>query len=389
MSVPIRDHSPSLGVEWSIIARVVDLSPLRSWINTKGSGKVMTAELADCDDTHIRACAFNQLAESATRTLKLDNVYRVRGAVLRRAKREFTSLPHPFEIILSDDTKIEEIADDGTIHHPKYHFTGIRELATVAESSSVDVKREFTFVDTSNVSVLLTLWNEFADVDGDSILGKEVAIRRCRVSTYHERSISTGPSSMIVGEPDIPERDEPHNWYGETHAATAVPIEFVACKLLSVSEALQCTSNSHVNIIGIIEGVGPVVEIQANDGRQLRKREITIKNGTYSITCILWQDATDRVTDSDMNHVIAVHNGSVVAFNGRGIGARTGSFVVVDPDIPELASVSGCRHEPTADAEEGEKSVNAATKAGGKRVSTKRKLIENADGPTMKRQVKY
>ncbi|KAF4032170.1 Replication protein A OB domain [Phytophthora infestans] len=283
MSVPIRDLSPSLGVEWSIIARVVSLSPLRSWSNTKGSGKVLAAELADSDDTHNRACAFNQLAESATRTLKLDNVYRVRDAVLRRAK---------------------QIADDGTVGHPKYHFTGIRELATVAESSIVGVvgvsvkgeevdyvvrksghlikKREVTFVDTSNVSVLLTLWNEFADVDG--------------------------PGSMIVVEPDIPKRDELHNY---------------------------------------------------------------------------------RVTDSDMNHVIAAHNGSVVDFNGRGIGTRTGSFVAVDPDIPELASVSGCRQEPTAEAEEGEKSVNAATKARGKRVSAKRKLNENADGPTMKRQVKY
>ncbi|KAF4044882.1 Replication protein A OB domain [Phytophthora infestans] len=366
MSVPIRDLSPSLGVEWSIIARVVDLSPLRSWSNAKGSGKVLTAELADCDDTHIRACAFNQLAESATRTLKLDNVYRVRGAVLRRAKHY-----------------------DGTIGHPKYHFTGIRELATVAESSIVDVVgvpvkvEEVDYVAGTSGHLIKK------HVDGDCILGKEVAIRRCRVSTYHERSISTGPGSMIVVEPDIPERDELHNWYGETHAATAVPMEFVACKFLSVSEALQCTSNSHVNIIGIIEGVGPVVEMETNDGRQLRKREITVKNGTDAITCTLWQEATDRVTDSDMNHVIAVHNGSVVDFNGRGIGTRTGSFVAVDPDIPELASVSGCRQEPTAEAEEGEKSVNAATKAGGKRVSAKRKPNESADGPTMKRQVKY
>ncbi|KAG1711967.1 hypothetical protein DVH05_009207 [Phytophthora capsici] len=194
---------------------------------------------------------------------------------------------------------------------------------------------------------------------------------------------------MIVVEPNIPERDELHNWYGETHAATAVPIEFVACKFLSVSEALQRTSNSHVNIIGIIEGVGPVVEMQANDGRQLRKREVTVKNGTDSINCTLWHNATDRVTDSDMNHVITVHNGSIVDFNGRGIGTCTGSIVAVDPDIPELASVSGCRQEPTAEAEAGKNSVKAATKAGVKRASAKRKLNVNADGPTVKRQVKY
>ncbi|KAE9134192.1 hypothetical protein PF010_g2545 [Phytophthora fragariae] len=347
---------------------------------------MISVELTDSEGARIRACAFNKSADTVASKMHMVEVYRVRRGAIQSSKRQFTAVPHSNEILLSEAASIEAVADNSTIAHPQYQFTEIRSLAAVAENSLVDVigvavkiedidyvegengqllkKREVLLTDTSDVSVILTLWNEFADYADDELLGKVIAVWRCRVSPYHVRSIAMGTGSMVVVKPKAPQLQELQRWYDETHASTVIPIAFVAFEFTPNADALQSAHDASVNIVGIIQRVGPVVQVRTNDGRLLVKREVVVKDLNSFISCTLWQDAAEYVTNESQHHVIAVHNRKAVRFKDPSVGTRTDCADMLDPNIPACQSVTEWfqRVSAAAEAIEGGATVDNGSK---------------------------
>ncbi|KAE9136180.1 hypothetical protein PF007_g2291 [Phytophthora fragariae] len=295
---------------------------------------MISVELTDSEGARIRACAFNKSADTVASKMHMVEVYRVRGGAIQSSKRQFTAVPHSYEILLTEAASIEAVADNSTIAHPQYQFTEIRSLAAVAENSLVDVigvavkiedidyvegengqllkKREVLLTDTSDVSVILTLWNEFADYADDELLG-----------------------SMVVVKPKAPQLQELQRWYDETHASTVIPIAFVAFEFTPNADALQSAHDASVNIVGIIQRVGPVV-----------------------------QDAAEYVTNESQHHVIAVHNRKAVRFKDPSVGTRTDCADMLDPNIPACQSVTEWfqRVSAAAEAIEGGATVDNGSK---------------------------
>ncbi|KAE9327242.1 hypothetical protein PF001_g2031 [Phytophthora fragariae] len=324
---------------------------------------MISVELTDSEGARIRACAFNKSADTVASKMHMVEVYRVRGGAIQSSKRQFTAVPHSYEILLTEAASIEAVADNSTIAHPQYQFTEIRSLAAVAENSLVDVigvavkiedidyvegengqllkKREVLLTDTSDVSVILTLWNEFADYADDELLG-----------------------SMVVVKPKAPQLQELQRWYDETHASTVIPIAFVAFEFTPNADALQSAHDASVNIVGIIQRVGPVVQVRTNDGRLLVKREVVVKDSNSFISCTLWQDAAEYVTNESQHHVIAVHNRKAVRFKDPSVGTRTDCADMLDPNIPACQSVTEWfqRVSAAAEAIEGGATVDNGSK---------------------------
>lgn len=94
----------------SVIARVTFKSTIRTWINAKGEGKVFSFDM--CDETgEIRATAFGDQVDKFYDYLEIGKVYYISKCYLKAAKKRYSDLKNVYEIILGNNTTIEEYTD--------------------------------------------------------------------------------------------------------------------------------------------------------------------------------------------------------------------------------------------------------------------------------------
>ena len=94
--------------------------------------------------------------------------------------------------------------------------------------------------------------------------------------------------------------------------------------------------NSMVDIVGIVKSAGEMTEItlQKQGGRQLQKRELMIVDDSQcEVRLTLWgEKAMNNVFNWDDFPVVAFKNLKVSDYNGRSVGATSGTSVAMNPD---------------------------------------------------------
>jgi len=129
----------------------------------------------------IRATGFNDAVDRFYPILQENKVYFISKAKVTIAKKQFSTLPNEYEISLESGSEIEECAEAGDVPEVKYNFVPINELNTVEPNNTTDViaildsysdvseivskatqrpikKRELSLIDSSGMSVRMTLW---------------------------------------------------------------------------------------------------------------------------------------------------------------------------------------------------------------------------------------
>lgn len=182
--VPVGKLSPAYE-DGATRVRVVYLAPARHWKGIRGDGHVLTAEFVDIDGVHIRACAFDESAKAFASAFKFNGVFRISHARLRSSRQEYTSVSHPFEIVLTLETQVDALEDDGDIEETPNTTIRIRDLVTKLVGTVVNVcgvateigetpiysnskecylcKRDVMLVDESNTCVPCSIWDEYTD----------------------------------------------------------------------------------------------------------------------------------------------------------------------------------------------------------------------------------
>eukprot|EP00644_Phytophthora_capsici_P009971 jgi/Phyca11/119628/e_gw1.39.35.1 len=112
--VAIKDLSPTLAPGWYVVARVVNVAPIRTWENSRGTGKLLVMELQGSSGARVHAKAFNDCATHLEDVVKFDRVFAIHGVSLRKANPDYTNAVHPYELLLSQDTRMEVMLDDGS-----------------------------------------------------------------------------------------------------------------------------------------------------------------------------------------------------------------------------------------------------------------------------------
>ncbi|KAI8436718.1 hypothetical protein MSG28_010201 [Choristoneura fumiferana] len=235
MTHPIASLSPYQN-KWVIKARVMSKSPLRTWSNAKGEGKLFSMDLCD-ESGEIRATAFRNECDKFFDMIQVDKVYYISRCQLKTANKQFTSLKNDYEMTFNADTVVSECQDDASsVPTIKYDFVPINEIADKATDSLLDVigvcraaadvqeltarstgkllkKREVTVVDSTGGAVSLTLWgNEAENFDGST--NPVVAAKGARLTEFNgSKSLSCLASTMIRLNPDLPEAHKLRGWY--------------------------------------------------------------------------------------------------------------------------------------------------------------------------------
>jgi replication factor A1 len=104
---PIEGLSPYQN-NWTIKARVINKSEMRTWSNSSGEGKLFNVTFAD-DTGEIRGTGFNLVADDLYPKLEEGKVYYVSKARVNLAKKKFSHVNNDYELNFERYTEIEEV----------------------------------------------------------------------------------------------------------------------------------------------------------------------------------------------------------------------------------------------------------------------------------------
>ncbi|CAL1288831.1 unnamed protein product [Larinioides sclopetarius] len=230
--IPIASLSPYQN-RWTIKARVIYKTSVKSYSNAKGSGKFFSFYLLD-ETSEIKVTAFSDLAESLKNFLVLNNVYYISNAKVQRAK-EISGVKNDFEIIAYENTNIELASDLTSVPSLKFDFVPLTQIPLRPKDSYVDVigvcccvsemativtktnrevcKLDLLLLDFDKRPMTLSLWGSDAEEykSGDNHV---IAVRRAKVTDFKGCSLTVSPDSMFFIDPAIKEASTLQSWYG-------------------------------------------------------------------------------------------------------------------------------------------------------------------------------
>ena len=235
---PIRALN-TFSTDWSIRAKVTKKWELKEWNNSRGNGKLFTANLMDILGDEISATFFNQSAERFYSLLTEKRIYIFSKGQVKLANRKFTTVQCEYQLSFDKNAEISEMPDDGSISMQRYNIVSLDQLSRFSRRNGalVDIcavikeigelteftskrgetlkKRTLVLADPSLHTVELTLWNEEAMnqtfENGGSIvlLGKSV-----KVSDFNNVSLGTdrNVTKLIYNPQGISEAEHILKW---------------------------------------------------------------------------------------------------------------------------------------------------------------------------------
>ncbi|XP_061402182.1 replication protein A 70 kDa DNA-binding subunit-like [Musca vetustissima] len=233
---PIASLSPYQN-KWVIKVRVTAKSPLRTWSNAKGEGKLFSIDLMD-ESGEIRATAFREQCDKYYDMIEVDKLYYISKCQLKPANKQYSTLKNDYEMTFTSDTVVQPCEDDDDSGVPviKYDLVPISQVANMEPKASVDIvgickdvgelqsftsrttnkefkKRDLTLVDTSEAAVTVTIWGDEA-VNFDGHVQPVVLVKGGRINEYNGgKSVSIGNGSTLKINPDIPEGHKLRGWF--------------------------------------------------------------------------------------------------------------------------------------------------------------------------------
>lgn len=241
---PIAGLNPYQG-RWTIKARVTTKGDLRRYNNAKGEGTVFSFDVIDADGGQIRVTCFKTVADQFYDQIEPGRVYMISKGTVKPVQRTYNHLPNEYEITLDNYSTIQPcFEDDKSIPHQQFHFCSISDIEGKDKDSIVDVigiiysispcstimrkngietqKRPIHMKDISGRSIELTLWGNFANVEGrtlqdmcDSGVFPVIAVKSGRVNEFNGKSITTLSTSQLFIEPDFPEAHKLKDWFNK------------------------------------------------------------------------------------------------------------------------------------------------------------------------------
>eukprot|EP00526_Cylindrotheca_closterium_P007707 CAMPEP_0113658048 /NCGR_PEP_ID=MMETSP0017_2-20120614/31461_1 /TAXON_ID=2856 /ORGANISM="Cylindrotheca closterium" /LENGTH=653 /DNA_ID=CAMNT_0000572195 /DNA_START=51 /DNA_END=2012 /DNA_ORIENTATION=+ /assembly_acc=CAM_ASM_000147 len=219
---------------WTIKARVVSKSEIRTWSNARGEGSLFSIELLDSSGMDIKATMFKEAVDKFYNLIEVGQVIRSGGRI-KVANLQYNTCKSQFELNFDQNSIIRLEDDTGDIQAQSFDLVKISDLEKAEVGKNVDIiavvqeigdvqtltskksgrelqKCDLTLIDDSGVQVRLTLWgNQASNAKNDIVAPRVVAFRKTRVGDFGGVSLS-GASGFFL-EPKIPETEALMQWW--------------------------------------------------------------------------------------------------------------------------------------------------------------------------------
>ncbi|KDN50412.1 replication factor-a protein [Tilletiaria anomala UBC 951] len=236
---PIEALSPYQN-KWTIRARVTYKGDIKHYSNARGEGKLFSVNLLD-ESGEIRATGFTETVDRFYNLLKENGVYYISKCKVVIAKKQFSTLNNEYELQFDNHTEIEECTDNVDVPSVSYNFVPLDQLEAIEPNQTCDVlgvvekigelgeiisratqkpvaKRELTLVDSSGMSVRVTLWGKSAENFRTDEERPIIAFKGVKVGDFGGRSLSMHSGSTMHVNVETPEAYSLRGWY-ETEGA--------------------------------------------------------------------------------------------------------------------------------------------------------------------------
>ena len=219
--------------KWTLRARLVNKSDIRTWSNAKGEGSLFSVELLDASKMDIRATFFKEAVDKFYNFVQVGQVYTWTGGRLKVANMQWNTCKSEYEITFDANAEIHQ-ADDGADIDKNQQYNlqhKIADLESVEPGGKVDLlavvkevgipaalvskktgkdvyKCDLVLVDETLTEITLTVWGQEQSNSAPTVYADHpvVAVRQARVSDFGGKSLS-GASAIDVS-PDIPQAQE-------------------------------------------------------------------------------------------------------------------------------------------------------------------------------------
>lgn len=220
---------------WTIKARVVSKSEIKTWSNARGEGSLFSIELLDSSGMDVKATMFKEAVDKFYNLIQVGQVYTLSGGRIKVANMQYNTCKSQFELNFDQNSTIRLEDDIGDIKAQSFDLVKISDLEKAEVGKNVDIiavvqeigdvqtltskksgrelqKCDLTLIDDSGVQVRLTLWgNQASNAKNDIVAPRVVAFRKTRVGDFGGVSLS-GASGFFL-EPKIVETQALLQWW--------------------------------------------------------------------------------------------------------------------------------------------------------------------------------
>ena len=188
------------------------------------------------DSGEIEATLWREAVEKFFDLFEVGKVYFISKGTVKQANKRFSNVNNDYAITIETWSIVQPAPEDGTIKTAQYNFVSIADIAGLAPDTTVDAygvlievgeatplttkagketfRRNVKLADKTGSAIELTLWGEQATaMDLHDAVHSVLAIKGARVSSFNEKSLSSGFSSILQLSPDIPECHDLKAWY--------------------------------------------------------------------------------------------------------------------------------------------------------------------------------
>lgn len=229
---------------WVIRVRVTNKTPLKTYNNAKGGGKLFSFDTVD-ETGELRVTAFNAEAERWYETIERNKVYLISKGSVKAANKRFSSLNADYEVTLNAGSIIEPVEgldSEASIPRLRFKFIPLAEVENLPAGTTVDVigvirsvgepetllskrtskemiKRDVTLVDASLAEGRLSLWHETAAAFA-GLPGEILALKGALVGEFKGKTLSTTNSTVLDIEPEgVDEAAVLRSWWSKAGAS--------------------------------------------------------------------------------------------------------------------------------------------------------------------------
>ncbi|XP_012542011.1 replication protein A 70 kDa DNA-binding subunit [Monomorium pharaonis] len=294
-TTPIAALSPYQN-RWVIKVRVTSKSPIRTWSNSRGEGKLFSMDLID-ETGEIRCTAFRDACDKFYELIVPGNVYYISRCTLKVANKQFNTLKNDYEMSMTNDTEIVPCHESSdAIPTLQFNFSPISQIENKEKNDILDVlgvvttvndiqhitarstgrelvKRDISIVDDSGTMVTVTLWGKQAE-DFDGSDNTILAIKGARVGEFNGgKNLSLISSSVIEKDPDLPEAHKLRGWYTAVgHSESAKSLSRVGggggdsnASLYTFQEATEARLGEKMNLPDLFAVVATIKQIRTEN----------------------------------------------------------------------------------------------------------------------------
>jgi replication factor A1 len=207
--------------DFKIQVRIIKKTDVKNYsTQQKTPGSVFSFVIQDEDGDEMQITCFNKAVNKFYDIIRENKIFLITGGYVKLNDRKFTSVKSDYKIVIDENTRVEEVEDDGSIQQLKFDFVKLSNLSNLPLYAVIDVigyvkecgeliikntkngdqpMKKLILVDDSGWKAECSLWRIFAHTEVHT--NQIIALKNVKIGEFNGRNVSTFEESVVLLDP--------------------------------------------------------------------------------------------------------------------------------------------------------------------------------------------